>query len=386
METLTIEQLKDLAKIEKDWCTSIYMPAHRTTVDSRQDPVRYKNLLRDVEKTLEEKGMRRPRIDEYLEQASGLLDSNEFWKHQGDGLAVFVTPDDFQYFRLPIRLDELTSVTDRFIIKPLLPLVEQQGQYLALLLSQKDLKLYRCSRFDAEQVELADVPTNIEEIMKYEDPEKQLQYHTETAPSREAGDKRKAMYHGHGVGVDDAGKKRLILRYFHAVDKGLEKFLNESNLPLVLIGLEHHLSLYEEANSYTNLIDEGVKYNPDDLNKEQVIEKTWQVMEPIIGKTRRESMDRFQESLGTGKATDNTREVIKAAVAGRIDTLFIDKDESVYGNVDLTSNSVEISKDNSGMELLNYAAAQALLSNGKIFILDDDEKDKHSPLAALYRY
>jgi len=386
METLTIEQVKDLAKIEKEYCSSIYMPTHRTTVDSRQDPVRFKNLLRDVAETLKEMGMRQAQIDEYLGEAEKLLDSNEFWSHQGDGLAVFIRPGKFKYFRLPIKVSELTEVSDRYIIKPLLKLIEEQNQYFALLLSQKNLRLFRCTRFDAEQIDMGDTPTDIDEILKYEDPEKQIQYHTETAPASDPGGKRRAMYHGHGGGADDSEKKKALSRYFYAVANGIDEILKQSGLPLVTVGLEHYIPIFREACSYSNLLEQGVNHNPDDLNKEGMLEKTWQIVKPLVDESRRESREKFKQLLGTGKAADNISDVVKAAVAGRIETLFLDQDKSAYGKIDLVRNNIKISPENKGTELFNYAAAQTLLSNGKIVILREGEMSEHKPVSALYRY
>jgi len=63
-----------------------------------------------------------------------------------------------------------------------------------------------------KEVELENTPQSLSEAFKYDDPEKQLQFHTR-APA--AGGERAAMFHGHGVGKDDA--KDNILRFFHQV-------------------------------------------------------------------------------------------------------------------------------------------------------------------------
>jgi len=49
-------------------------------------------------------------------------------------------------------------------------------------------------------MDLGDTPRKIEDILKYDDPEKQLQYHTGTSSGK---GKRSAIFHGHGVGTDD---------------------------------------------------------------------------------------------------------------------------------------------------------------------------------------
>ena len=42
----------------------------------------------------------------------------------------------FRYYQLPLSLEELTVVTSRFHLKPLLALFNEDGQYYILALSQ----------------------------------------------------------------------------------------------------------------------------------------------------------------------------------------------------------------------------------------------------------
>jgi hypothetical protein len=48
---------------------------------------------------------------------------------------------------------------------------------------------------------LEDVPTSIAEALKYDDPEKNLQFHTGTTGG--GGGERSAMFHGQGAGNDE---------------------------------------------------------------------------------------------------------------------------------------------------------------------------------------
>jgi hypothetical protein len=52
---------------EQQWCVSIYMPTHRTGVETQQDPIRLKNLLGKAEKELSDRGMGRRDVQKMLE-------------------------------------------------------------------------------------------------------------------------------------------------------------------------------------------------------------------------------------------------------------------------------------------------------------------------------
>ena len=52
MEKLTLDQIKGLARQTASPSISIFLPTHRTGRETQQDPIRFKNLLRDAEKQL----------------------------------------------------------------------------------------------------------------------------------------------------------------------------------------------------------------------------------------------------------------------------------------------------------------------------------------------
>jgi hypothetical protein len=49
MSILGRDELNALMTPSAGWCVSLYMPTHRTWKDTRQDPIRFKNLLRPAE-------------------------------------------------------------------------------------------------------------------------------------------------------------------------------------------------------------------------------------------------------------------------------------------------------------------------------------------------
>ena len=122
MDLLEKNELKRLIQRGEGPCISIYMPTHRMFPGTKQDPIRFKNLLREAEKRLNEIGIRSVEATKLLKPAKSLIKNGLFWQYQADGLATFISSDLFYYHRLPLKFDELLVVTDRFHIKPLLPL------------------------------------------------------------------------------------------------------------------------------------------------------------------------------------------------------------------------------------------------------------------------
>ena len=76
MENLSLDQLKVLAQQTQSPSISIYIPTHRAGPDIQQDPIRFKNLLRDAEQWLLDHGMSPRAASTFLQpaQAWGIFD------------------------------------------------------------------------------------------------------------------------------------------------------------------------------------------------------------------------------------------------------------------------------------------------------------------------
>ena len=146
MNVLTTNNLKLLMEVHRGPCVSVFMPMHRSGPETQQDPIRFKNLLREAEERLMTQGLPAPEAREFLESAQKLLQGDLFHQHQSDGLAMFLSPEVFRCYLLPFVFKELVIVTDRFHIRPLLPLFSDDGRYYILALSQNKVRLLNRGR------------------------------------------------------------------------------------------------------------------------------------------------------------------------------------------------------------------------------------------------
>src|SRR5215207_2909888 len=207
MELLSRAELETLIEEPEGLCVSIFLPTHRAGAQIQQDPIRLKNLLREAEEQLLAKEFRAPEAEELLGPAWELLDDSVFRRHQSDGLAIFLSAGVFRYYRLPLNFEDLVVVADRYYLKPLLPLLAGDGQFYVLALSQNEIRLLRATRHSVSEVELEDVPQSLADTLRYDDQEKQLQFHTGTAGGRGG---RAAIFHGHKPDDDPKGTSFLL--------------------------------------------------------------------------------------------------------------------------------------------------------------------------------
>lgn len=387
MEIMTREKLNDLTQRSGHSLISLYIPTHRLGRDIQQDSVRLNNLLKKTRERLETSGLRNPDIEKLLRPVESLLLDAHFWQHQSDGLALFIAPDYMRYYRLPANFDEFLIIGERFYLKPLLPLLSKNGHFYVLALSQKRVRLLEGSYYSLDEIDLGDMPTGMREALVFDDPEKQLQFHTGTStPGR--GGTRPAIFHGQGVSEDDA--KTDLLRYFQQVDKGLMAMLGDERSPLVLAGVDYLLPIYQQANNYPNLVKEGIFGNPDDLTATQMHKQAWKIVEPILNTDQHEALSHYQELSGSGSklASNSINSIIPAAHFGRVDTLFVTLGTQVWGNFDASKNILEQHQNflPGDQDLLNMAAVQTLLNSGVVYALENSMMPDHDPLAAVFRY
>ena len=119
MPQLTMDHLRAFLADHEPPCISLYQATHRRFPDSRQDSIRFRNLVKEVEESLRRKYPTRE-VQPLLEPFLALVDNGHFWEHSQDGLAVLASPGTFETFRLQGPVRDLVVVADSFHTKPLL--------------------------------------------------------------------------------------------------------------------------------------------------------------------------------------------------------------------------------------------------------------------------
>lgn len=390
MALFSTAELETLAKEQAQWCISIYMQTHRKGVETQQDPVRLKELLKRAEARLVEEGVRAPDAQERLRPAAALLDMHDFWQFQSDGLALLLSPKMFRHYRLQHRFEDTVMVNTRFFLKPLLPLLAGDGMFYVLALSQGQVRLLRGTRDSVDEVYLDDIrglPQNVEEAVK--DFEFGRERNLHTFDSGEARQKwgRTAIFHGTGGAEEDS--KLNIRRFFHQVNDGLHLILANEHAPMVLAGLDYLHPVYREVNTYPYLLDEGIKRSTDDIKPGELHSLAWKIVKPMFKAPEQQAIEAYKQLVGerNGRATNDLKQVIPAAFYGRVGTLLVDLASHQWGKFDPATESLQFhsERERGDDDLVDLAAVQTLLNNGNVFTCPPNEMPDH-PVAAVLRY
>lgn len=365
-------------------CVSIYMPVHRKGKDTEQDPLRLRNLLDAAEEELGALGERGMPAAEILKPARDLLgEQRPFRSQQQDGLAIFLAPGWARILRLPFDVPEMLVTGSRFHLRPLAFGLQPDQEFYVLTLNRRGVRLLRGSRFDLEAVELSGIPTGVDEVLTIvESWERQFQARTGTR----RGDQSTPIFHGHGL-VRDTENERL-LEYFRAVDKSVLEVLRDADAPLVLAGIGYLIPLFREATSYGRVLEQAAEGNTETLDDTQLHARTWTLVEPLAAAESRAKRERYEARAAKGEASCGLERVLKAALQGRVETLFVANDEFRWGRFDDQSGKARQHEQRrpGDEELLDRALVETMANGGRAYALARDEMPEQAGVAAIFRY
>jgi len=378
MDRISRDELETFLIRQPERCISIFMPTHRFGRETEQDPIRYKNLLQEVEKRLLAKGMRTPDVRALLEPTQALLQDANFWRYLSDGLALFFTADELHTYRLPLAFEELVVIGDRFHIKPLLPFFANDGHFYILALSQNQVRLLEGTRHSVDEINQESLPESMAESLQFSQFQKQLQV-------RSGGGTAGAMFHGHDPSDEE---KKHILHWCHMIDDSLRLLLAGEESPLVLAGVESLLSIYQEANSYPHLVEQGILGNPEELSPDVLHSHAWNLVEPVFRQAEEQARAQFQQLVSAGRTTTFLQDALQAVGQGRVERVFVALGEQTWGTYDAQTQVIHVHPEQQpgDEDLLDLLAIQTLLHGGAVYALPLEQMPEQALLAAVYRY
>jgi hypothetical protein len=419
-EYFTFKDLDTLTSHQNKPAVSIYLPTFRIPTRVQAESLQLRNLLRDAEEQLSQFDLRGPAIQAILEPARQLVSQPEFWRYQLDGLAVFLSEDSFLRYQFPVTFKPGLWVGEVYHLKPLLPLLTNEISFHILAVSQKRVRLIRCTAFAAQEIDLKTLPGGLHEILNEYELEKQVQFRNSSSAVT-AGQVATSFYGG-GAGESEDEKAR-IRQYFMRIDQALHRYLNgesrqnegqssenwqDLNAPLVFAGVDYLFSLYRDTNSYPNLVESNIRGNPDELPAEHLHRQAWKLMEPILVAKARSDIEQYHSSASQNLTSTHLEEVVAWADKGRVETIFVDEEAVIWGTYDSEQFQAHVQPMHTldNRDLTELAALYTLLRKGRVYLLSPEQmemefgpRNRHqnnggvSPqtetapvVAALYRY
>jgi len=384
IQLITPNILSELLSGSEAPCLSLYVPTHRSHPENLQDPIRFQNLVKQLEESLLQK-YPADEVSSLLAPFKELENNKDFWNHTMDGLAVLSSKEMLKVIGLPVTVQELVVVADSFHTKPLRKFLQSTDRYQVLGLSLHDIRLYEGNRHSIVEVEIPEgIPPTIKDALGDELTEE----HLTVASYGGVGGASVNMVHGQGSRKDELDKDAE--RFFRVIAKAVhEHYSKPSGLPLILAALPEHHNLFRKVSNNSLLVEKGITVNPASIPKEQFIQLAWEVMEPDYLLKIENLNERFGRAKADNKGSDELEAAAKAAASGRVETLMIEQEREISGMItDSLTGDIAIAdlQQPDVDDLLDDIGELVTKMGGNVVVIPKEKMPSQTGLAAIMRY
>jgi hypothetical protein len=272
------------------------------------------------------------------------------------------------------------AVGSRCHLKPLASILQCDGLFYLLVLSQHGVHLHQGSHFGMREIPLPGAPASIDEVFPPVASEHRVEVRTQHgAPS---------AAHFFAAPGDEHAKER-IKAYFRRINACVCGLLHGGQAPLVIGGVGFLLPLYRAVNHYPHLMEQGVEGGAlEGPGDHHLHERAWQVVAPHFGQSAVSARERLAQLGGTWKASADLKRILQATREGRVADLFIASDSVRWGSLDERDGRIREHRRRwtDDDDLLNLALIHALATRAHIHVLPREQLPEGSDIHAIYRY
>lgn len=358
---------------------SLYMPTHRKHPDRLQDPIRFRNLVRELETTLQQ-GHPEHLVRDIMQPLVSLAEDHDFWSNTLDGLAVLRSNDEFRVYRLQRPVPERAMVSEHFHVKPLIRIMQSVDRYQVLCLNRKNIRLLEGTRDALDEIPLASgVPATIEDALGKEATEPQT-----SMASNSGGGNR---HHSYSSTSDENALDTE--RFFRAVDQAVHELHSRpTGLPLLIAALPEHVAVFRKVSHNSLVMASAIEGNPDVMDAEMLRSQAWSLIEPQYLSRLQGLVDSFQSALAKGHGSSDVAQAAVAACTGRVASLLVDADQRIAGRIANKEGNVEydnVPTPTSG-DVLDDLCESVLHHGGEVIVVPSHRMPTSTGLAATYRF
>ena len=361
------DELISLASLRQPGIVSIYLPTTPISPDAQADRIALKNLASDAVSRLEAvPEVSAAAVAEIEDELADLVDDDSFWENQAQGLAIVVTAEHLSIFRLPTPVVAQVHVSDRAFLKPLLSITSHPMVCYVLALAEGGVRLIEVP---------ADLPPStvrIPELPKSA---------ADAAGKSSIGDR---SHSGRLVGSE--GKRTHIRHYARKVDAALRPTLAGDDVPLILAAVEPVRSIFRALNSYPHLVDTVIETNPDRATDQELAAAGREVLETVYADMLTELGTTFEARRAQGRGVTDVADAARAATAGAVDTLLIDRDHTLMGFVDEQGAVTFDDANPAAYGVIDEISRRVLLTGGRVLSVEAHHVPTGQPVAAILRF
>ncbi|KKB07275.1 hypothetical protein [Devosia chinhatensis] len=363
----THKDLDALRAARNEASVSIYLETTPITQDIEKSRIALGNLGKQALAQLSDAGLDKRRLAALGEHLDDLGEDEDFWRHQAHSLAIFATPESIRTFRLANRLTDLVEVSDRFHLKPLLRAVTFRNAAHVLAVSENSVRLIEIA---------ADLPATVVNVPDFPDG-------AADAVNKSTINDRSHARRIHG----SEGEKVQLTKYVRRIDAALRPVIGAQDLPLILAATEPVASLVRSVSGF-DFEPDIIAGSPDRLSETELADAARAVLDARYARKLEDFAELFETRAGQNRATGDLSDAARAATFGAVDTLLVDIDHTVHGQVDEETGAVTFSDTPDAFDygIVDEIAGRALASGASVLAVRRDDIPRGGDLAAILRY
>jgi hypothetical protein len=364
----TRSEILALAAARTQPSITIYLATTPLTEAAQADRIALKNLGREAITQLQAADTDKRLIWPIEAALDEIGDDDEFWAHQANSLAIFLTPDSLRTFRLPSRLQSAVHVSDRFHIKPLLRSVTFGQDAYVLAIGRGGVRLIEVSPdLPPHVVPVPNLPSNMADAL---------------------GRRRHTHSDGQMTSGQGTSENALLTRYARAVDEALRPVMTGHERPLIIAATEPMASVFRSVSSYARVAPTVLGGSADHTADHVLAAEARAALDALHAEEIAALGALFVQREAQGRATTDVAQAARAATFGAIDTLLVDIDLTLPGTVDDETGEVTFSDVDDAVTygVVDEIVRRAMNSGARIVSARKDDLPGNGALAAILRY
>jgi hypothetical protein len=361
-------------------CLSLYLPLSKAPNQqgSKLKELEWKELGASVTEKAGDQADKARNLLNSIGDIEELTDGAPGW---AKGVAVLRSEDTQRVIHLHEDVQPRADFGPCFYIRPLLPELTKPSVFYVLALSQKNVRLLRCTLDSSEEVPLgANASTSYEEYMDTAKPD---HVSIKRGTAGMASGSSKGVI---GTTTSELERKDEYLRhFFKQVDAGVGEVLRGKTDPLVPVGVEYELPIYASVNTYPHIVEEGVRGAANGLKAGEMHARA---IEAVANQHERKldaALAEYDHKAGGG-ASNRLKDIVTAAHDGRVLTLIVSDSVEAPGTFDEETNRAVGERNGGGQDLINDAVVQTITHSGNIFVATTKKMPNGAPAVAIFRY
>lgn len=356
--------IKLLQAIQGYPALSILLPTHRTSPDNRQDPIRVKNLATEAADRLLKEFSKRE-VQPLLDNLDAIVREIDY-RYALDGLAIYVNQDFARKFYLPFPVTERVIIDTTFATRDLVMALNRSPRYWVLALSEKPTRLFEGAHDTLVEITEHGFP------MVHEGPGGET-----------------ALPGGFGV-RKSAYRDEYSRKFFRQVDAAFAAVAQEDPLPLLLVGVDRHLSFFNEVTSHGRLVAGSLLGNYDTSSAHDLGKLLWPLVLDAKEARRQELLQELEAAVGAQRSSSTLGEAWLQAQMGRVATLLVEEDYHQAARVSESGMLLTLVDETGGPDVIEDAVDDlvelVLQKGGQVFFFGDGALALHGRVAAILRY